>query len=91
MKRRRKAAVAPRSLPRRRKSDGNGRLDRFELRARAQTELLRDPSLSPRELALKLGQPYVVVRDVLMGDGPVGTGLSQFRWPEVPEEEAATG
>jgi hypothetical protein len=87
-RRRRIAAPAPRALPRKRPQ--NARHDRFEVRARAQTELLIDPTLRPRELALKLGVPFIVLRDALMGDGPQGTGLSQYRWPDMPEDEAAT-
>lgn len=84
------AKPAPRALPRSTKGRSNGRLDRFEIRARAQTLQLVNPGMSLRELALAIGQPYIVVRDALMGDGvPCGTGLSQYRWPEIPEE--ATG
>lgn len=88
-RRRRIASAAPRTLPRKKKKDAPYRMDTFEIRAAAQTQLLRNPGLSLRELALSIGQPYIRVRDALHGEGSTGTGLSQYRWPEVPEE--ATG
>lgn len=85
--RRRKVATPAPRVQRKRKEPAVP--SRFEIRARAQTAILRNPGMTLRELSEAIGQPYVVVRDVLLGDTPVSTGLSQFRWPDLPDEEVA--
>lgn len=80
----RKAHPAPRRRPREKKK-ALPTLDRHQLRAKAETLRLLEPNLSLREIAMKLGQPYVLVRDIL--DPPPegefhGIGLSQYRWPK---------
>lgn len=77
--RRRKVATPAPRVQRKRKGE-RVILSRFEIRARAQTALLRNPDLSVRELSETIGQPYVVVRDLIDGDF-LGQGLSQSRFP----------
>lgn len=73
-----------------RKKPALPQLDRYEIRARAQTMLLVNPKLTMREIAMALGQPYVLVRDVLdpVPEGEVrgDRGLSQYRWPGYTDE-----
>jgi hypothetical protein len=69
--------VAPRRRPRAKKVP----LDAFEIRARAQTLKLASPAMSIREVAMAIGEPYILVRNILL-DPDLCRGLSQFRWPD---------
>lgn len=86
--RRRRRTPAP--TPKRTSRKADARFDRFELRARAQTAQIANPGKSIREIAMLLGEPYVVVLELLDPTRECTTGLSQYRYPE-HEDEAATG